>query len=292
VTTRVSQDGTEGRALRPVDLRSRLQFLHPERLLELWDLPQQPQSDVSLLSAIFGTNAQAYEAMRAEFRGAVHQAANEVLETPAVREAVERLPIGEGETVVAVGDSITDDYQSWAEILRAVLSIKRPNNTVSVVNAGISGDTTFDVLRRSWKISASRPDWVIALIGTNDARRDRATGEMLVSHAETERNLRLIRCASLAAGSRRVVWITPPPVLEDRIERDERASARGVFWLNKDIEQKALLVRRQPDIVADVAAAFLSSPIRDLLLPDGLHPSLNGQKCIFSALVRTLASCG
>jgi lysophospholipase L1-like esterase len=49
------------------------------------------------------------------------------------------------------------------------------------------------------------------------------------------------------------------------------------------------VIHRQPDPVVDLQDAFGTPPPPELLLPDGLHPSLAGQKTIVRALVETLS---
>jgi acyl-CoA thioesterase I len=61
---------------------------------------------------------------------------------------VDRLPFRAGEIVVGVGDSITDDLQSWLETVRLLLELRRPEGGIRVVNAGLSAHTTAMVLRR------------------------------------------------------------------------------------------------------------------------------------------------
>ena len=64
---------------------------------------------------------------------------------------------GEGETIVFLGDSLTQDgdWTAWFP-------------EYNVVNQGVGGDTTDDVLARLDRVVAARPDSVLLLIGTND----------------------------------------------------------------------------------------------------------------------------
>jgi lysophospholipase L1-like esterase len=270
------------------DLRARMQLLHPEKTLALWELPHEPETDSALLARIFDADAAIYDGVRAGFRDGARAAASALLRDPRVRAAVDALAFARGEVVVALGDSITDDYQSWAAILGELLALRRLAD-VRLVNRGVSGDTTADVLRRLWHVAPDLPTWVVVLVGTNDARRDNVVGEMLVSHEETARNLTLIRRWAVATGVRHLVWMTPPPVLEESIARSERTAARGLSWRNTDLAEKARLVRRQPDAIVDVSAKFQTGPLDKLILPDGLHPSLAGQTLILTSLLETLA---
>jgi acetyl esterase/acyl-CoA thioesterase-1 len=49
------------------------------------------------------------------------------------------------------------------------------------------------------------------------------------------------------------------------------------------------IVRRRPEPVVDLQAVFGTPANPDLLLSDGLHPSLAGQIAIVTALVRHLS---
>src|SRR5262249_35825936 len=67
----------------------------------------------------------------------------------------------------------TDDLGSWAEILR--------HAGATIVNGGLSGDTTTGARVRLTQLLESEPDLAIVLLGTNDARRH--GGAQLLSHA-------------------------------------------------------------------------------------------------------------
>ena len=69
--------------------------------------------------------------------------------------------------LVCVGDSITHATVSYdyVKILKSALA---PRN-ITVVNAGINGETAWNVLKRADDIIACNPDYITILIGTNDA---------------------------------------------------------------------------------------------------------------------------
>ena len=69
------------------------------------------------------------------------------------------------ETIVCFGDSLTEGAlgASYVELLRGRLPDAR------IVNAGINGDTTLNLLRRLRRdVAPHRPDRVIVLVGLND----------------------------------------------------------------------------------------------------------------------------
>jgi acyl-CoA thioesterase-1 len=90
------------------------------------------------LPAVFGLTPTEYETILDRFARRADAAASDLLTDPAFAAHVDALPFQAGQTVLAVGDSITDDFQSWAEILRHVLRRRRPDLDVQLVNQGLS----------------------------------------------------------------------------------------------------------------------------------------------------------
>jgi lysophospholipase L1-like esterase len=254
-----------------------LRFCHPERILATTRLPGLDALDADVLAGLYGIDAAAHERTRERWRREVELALQGALDDRLVRR-LRGLPFARGDRVVVIGDSITADRQSWAELL--ALALAEIGAGVTVVNGGLSGDTTTGALARSRSLRATRPDHVLVLLGTNDARRHgRADGEMLVSHRETARNLDALRGRFRDTP---VAWITPPPVAPARIARDALLREGDVTWRLADVAAKRRIVRARPEPVVDVWPAFTP----ELLLADGLHPSLAGHVAILRAVSR------
>jgi acyl-CoA thioesterase-1 len=230
----------------------------------------------------------------AEALVAAEDAARRLLHDPELRRCVEALPFAAGDRVVAAGDSITEDPASWAEILRHALRMQRPDDRIEVVNEGVSGDTSVGLLERFGPILERDPDWLLVMIGTNDAcRYGPGATEPTVSDDESRGAIAALG-ERVRAGSRaELVWITPPPVHEERIAiavelgKDEGGETA---WLDVDVSEKARIVRAQRGRLVDLAPAFPAARLERLLQVDGLHPSLEGQLAIAGAVVRTLGS--
>jgi lysophospholipase L1-like esterase len=263
------------------ELERLVQFCHPRKILAGTRLPGR--LDDASLARLYASSIEEPRALRAAFDARAAEAARRLLQDDAVHSAA--LSLGTG-TVLALGDSITDDAQSWAEILRHVLRSVRPG--ARVVNAGLSGDSTTNAIARLHHLACDPPDCVLVLLGTNDARRHRG-GPVLVSSRETARNLVSLHRALATMGRPRVAWIVPPPVLEDCIAADPVLREAELSWRAADVAAKAALVRRMPGLVVDTWPTFGVPPSRELLLPDGLHPSLAGQARIAAAVIETLA---
>jgi acyl-CoA thioesterase-1 len=275
--------------LSPQQFRYVLQFQHKEKTLG-----QIPGVNDATIAALWGIDAATYRETRDRFAARAARAARDLLADPEFAARVDRLPFAPGDTVVGLGDSITDDDQSWLEILRHLLAQRRPQDEITVLNEGVSGDTTSQMISRFLDVVLDEPDWILCLAGTNDARmHGRAPLKTLVSVEESAKNLHMLRHFGTTQTSARWAWMTPAMVIEKQIARDWFLSAFELRWRNEDLAAISAAVadvaRAHGDPVVDLQAVFGLPPDRKLLLPDGLHPSLPGQKAIVSALVHTLS---
>lgn len=275
--------------LRRADLEYVIQFQHPEKMLAR--LPTQPEITDAMIAPFFGLSANAYKEIQSGFAVRAREAARELLENFDFRERVDRLPFEAGTTVVGLGDNITDDLQSWFEILRNLVEERRPQDEIRFVNAGISGDTTSQIISRFLEdVVQQRPAWIISMMATNDARRHgEDPTKILVSHDETEANLNMIRNFAEDQTRANRIWMTPPPVIEDRIADSPFFAPEQLTWRNEDVEEVADIVRGIDDPVVDLRDVIGDPVDPELLLPDGLNPSLEGHRTIAAALVERLS---
>ena len=269
------------------ELEESMQYHHPEKTLV--DLPGGQEIADELLAPFFGTDVRTYREIKGAFTERARRCARDLLQDTRFARLVDRMSFEPGSTVVGLGDSITDDSQSWLEILRNLLNERRPADGIELVNAGISGDTTSGLLGRFLGILESDPAWIFILIGTNDAAfiRNPRT-KPLVSSEETGKNLRALRDLAATLSEARLVWMTPPPAIEARVA--EGSSPSEPTWRNANLAEVARLVREVAgeDPLVDLWEAFGDPPKPELLLPDGLHPSLAGQRAIAATFVEQL----
>lgn len=262
-----------------------VQFFHPER-----EFPDSPAWNDPLLAGLLGVELASYQRLKAHFREQARSAARELLADSAFAERVDRLPFAAGSRVIGLGDSITDDYQSWLEILRYLLEFRRPQDGITVVNAGISGHTTTHIFGRFLDIALQQPDWIIFLGGCNDARAQGLKPvDILVSLPETTKNLAMLRNFAATQTTAQWVWMTPTLVFEEEVTANWLGTDGQCAWSNRDLRAIADVIRQQSDPVVDLQAIFGDPPQRDWLLDDGLHPSLAGQMAIARALVERLS---
>lgn len=263
-----------------------LQYTHLEKLYGY--LPGM----AGAIPGIFGLDREGYDRICAGFDTAARDAAQRLLGDDVVAAQVDALPFRPDQTVLAVGDSQTDDLQSWVEILRHLLDLRRPGHGVRVVNGGLSAHTSAMVLRR-WPATLSqyRPDWVICALGGNDVNR---TGpeptKMQVGLAESVANLRELRRIAAARSRCAWVWITPAPVHEERVAQFQPFRFGESSWRNADIRalSEAMLGFEEP--VVDLSEVIGIPPDPELQGPDGVHVTIAGQAAIATAVVHALSA--
>ncbi|WP_214318092.1 SGNH/GDSL hydrolase family protein [Nonomuraea sediminis] len=253
--------------------------MNTERLIRF----QQPQKvlgylgrlDEERVAGLFGLDLEAYRGILQAFDASARQTAEELLAVPGFAEKVDRLPFEPGQRVAAVGESTTADLQSWFEILRHLLALRRPGDGISLVNLAVSGQTTTQALAALPGLYFQRPDWVLCMLGGNDAMRVAAPhGPTQVSIAETERNLRALE-ASVPA---RWVWVAPTAVDEARVAAYQPFQQARLTWANDDVAAVAKVMPATP-VVAEGAD----------LIEDGVHLSPAGQRAVAAAVVDALS---
>jgi acyl-CoA thioesterase I len=267
-----------------------VQFVHPEKVYGY--LPGL-KGDAAL-AGVYGLDVRTYQAIRSRFDADALRAAHELLADSAFATRVDRLPFRPGTTVVGVGESDMDDLQSWLEILRHLLELRRPQDQIRIVNDGVSGQTTTQALRRLIPILARQPAWIICALGGNDVVRYGAQPtKSQVGPEETARNFAELRHLAATQSDARWVWVTRWVADEARIAAYPPFQ-QGQFSLrNEDFGAVSDVILQQADPadpVVDLRAAIGQPPDPELLEPDGLHPSLAGQRAIAGVLVERLTS--
>lgn len=263
-----------------------LQYTHLEKLYGHF-----PGMRGAALAALYGLDEAGYQAARAEFDQKARGAALELLADSAFAESVSQLPFRAGDTVLALGDSMTADLQSWLEILRHLLAEARPGDAIRVVNGGLSAHTSAMILRRLVPSLAQKPDWIFCLLGGNDVTRiGSAANKPQVSLEETEQNLLTIRRLAAQLTGARWAWITPPPFDEARADAHPPFRMGQSVWRNADLLAVGDFMRRQSEPVIDLQAVFGVPPRPELQGEDGVHPTLEGQKVMAKTVVEYLVA--
>jgi lysophospholipase L1-like esterase len=199
-----------------------------------------------------------------------------LLNDPDFIQALRRLPFVPGDRVGIIGDSISADALSWANLLGDAFAAT--DRGVEVVNESVTGRTTADAIAALPVLLAERPTTVLILLGVNDARRyGPSPGVRMASARETRRNLAALQAMARAAGSSPIL-IAPPPAAPPAVSES--------LWTATDLDELAALVRAADPHAVDLRRA--SSPSPALVLPDGVHPSAAGQVQILRDIVAAL----
>ena len=255
-----------------------LKVLQPERTLGA--LPGAAALTEPIRAALLGLPLEVYGGEQARMLSAAKEAARDLSADPAVA----TLPVNKGDRVVAFCDSHTSYPQSWAVILRELLAARGVEMSISAAG----GDTTTHALVRIGEVVSRQPDWVLFLIGVNDARTQGPNpGKTLVDARETARNLRELHERIARETKARCVWITPPSVNEERVAAHWGLSRFGVRFRNSDIAQVAAAVRELGAPTVDLFASLGARPPEALLMDDGLHFTIAGQKRVAREVVRS-----
>lgn len=258
-----------------------LKVLQPERTLG--SLPGARTLSETARAALVGLPSDVYAAESARMLEGAKKAARELGSEPGVVERIDRLPLADGARIIAFGDSHTSDPQSWATILGELLATRH----VSLAIDAAPGDTTTHGLIRIGQVVAQQPDWILFFIGTNDARtQGPQPKKTLVDHQETVRNLRELQERAARETKARCLWLTPPAVDEERVSSHWGLSRFGVRFRNEDIARVATAVRDLGAPTIDLFSTLGTPPAPELLLDDGLHLTLAGQKRLALEVIR------
>ena len=163
--------------------------------------------------------------------------------------------------IIAFGDSLTAGYglpvsEAYPAQLEAALKAKGRN--VTIVNAGVSGETTRGNLERAKFIHGQNPDIVLLGIGGNDALR-------ALPIADTVKNIR--ETVSILKGGE-----NPPVVMLLSMQSPLNA---GLAY-KKEFDAMYQTVASEFDLILVpfiTAEVFLN---RDYKLPDGIHLNKTG----------------
>jgi acyl-CoA thioesterase-1 len=166
-------------------------------------------------------------------------------------------------TIVCLGDSLTagrglDEADAYPALVQELAHADHLAWTV--VNAGVSGDTSAGGLRRlGWTLKA-RPDWLFVALGANDGLRGQPP-------EETRRNLDAICAQAVAAGTRVAL---AGMILPANYGAEHRAAFAALFPAIAAERKLPLL----PFLLAGVAGKA------ELNQADGIHPTAEGQHLV------------
>ena len=212
--------------------------------------------DERVVAALLGCEPERLREIRSALDSVLNLACDELFAGPGFEDSIRALPFASDDVVVAVGDSITADALSWMELL--VLALRRAGQVgPEIVNAAISSITTSDLIANFEPVVSKNPSHVIAMIGTNDARRHGLGAKArMASPSETARNLQLYVEMVRDLSRAHLILLTPPPIDEKRALQHRPFAESHVSWRFDEVVQVAEIARGQHCQVVDIHRAF------------------------------------
>ncbi|WP_020404775.1 SGNH/GDSL hydrolase family protein [Gracilimonas tropica] len=261
-------------------------FFHVEKRVPLFPGKMNKEAE----AALFGISEQELNTFRENLQENALQAALEILKDDDIIDCLDKIPMDGEETIVAFGDSITEDAQGWFTILKHVLEISTESADFNFINAGVSYNTTSEALRRIDRdVIIHEPDWVIVALGTFDAQRLNISPQRtLLPLSETWENIETIQSILDERVSNPVVWVTPAPVIVEMLNENPLYD----FTIEpKDLGQVQELISGKQGAIIDSTARRMGQegPQAWNYLPDGLHHSLSGHIETTKAIIKKLA---
>ena len=197
---------------------------------------------------------------------------------------VRLLEAGQPVSVACFGDSVTGVYyhtggrRAWCDLVGLALQRLYPRTPVEMINAGVSGNSSADGLRRmEADVLRHQPQLVVAMFGLNDVTR--------VSPEDFRANLRQIVQRSRQVGAE-VILMTPNFVgAGDPVRLPAKVAAYA--QITRD-------VGRELDVpVTDTFRAFEAVQAKDHrawigMMSDAIHPNMRGHKLLAEEVVSTL----
>jgi lysophospholipase L1-like esterase len=219
-------------------------------------------------AVMLGITEAQFVAYSHELESEVREAAERMLADARMAEAIDRLPIPVGGTVMTIGDSITTFRRGYARVLEAMIAIGRADGDIRFLNVAQSGYTSTHCLEETYtRFLAETPDVVFIKVGVNDSKLfGGADTDGLVSLAEYRSNMAAMVGAFLEHTSARPILISPAPVAEAVANNYAGFEDMRMRWRNSDIAAKA-------DAVSEIAARHALTYV-DLIDAFGDSPSL------------------
>ncbi len=261
-----------------------VQFSNIEKRFPLFQGIQDPEA----VADFIGIDVENLKKIRKSFDDQVRQAAEEILKDAVMLEKTGNLPFKPDDTIAVIGDSVTDDRQSWFHIFSSVLDMVVPKASFQYIDASISDSLSADALRRLERdVVAKKPDWVFVALGSQDAMRlHLITGRTLVSLAEFWENINAMESGILQNCKNPPVWITPPPVIPELMQ--QMPLLDGIVD-EQDLRDFREVIAGKTGYIVDPSGSRMGNPPKEWnYLNDGFRPSLAGNMETVRSILLTM----
>lgn len=176
-----------------------------------------------------------------------------------------------GETILFLGDSLTEGYQLAKEDAYPALvekELKKTHKDIKVINGGVSGATSASGMKRlDWYLKA-KPDIMVLALGANDGLRG-------MKLSETEKNLTSV---IEKARGRNIDIILAGMKMPTNMGEKYRAEFEAIF--------PKLAKKYSLPLIPFLLEGVGGKP--ELNLPDGIHPNPKGHEVMAKTVLKVL----
>lgn len=203
--------------------------------------------------------------------------------------AQERFLLSDGETIVFLGDSITQagtSTEGYISLIGVFLGVN--GYEVDTVNAGISGHKSNDMLARlDADVLSHSPDWVSVSCGVNDVWHGFMENRQGVDLPEYQKNMTEIveRCQKAGA---KVLLLTATPIHENPDSPENQKLRAYNAFLRELAKEKDLVLCDQFAAFEDLYEQKLND--RRVLTTDGVHMNPRGNRLMARTILRALGA--
>ena len=203
--------------------------------------------------------------------------------------ATQHFQLQDGDTIVFLGDSITQagaQPEGYVSLFQLFCDVN--GYEVRVINAGISGHKSNDMLTRLQKdVLDHRPTWVSISCGVNDVWHQFLPNHTGVPLEEFQKNMNEIVDRCLQAGAK-VLLLTATPIHE-KLDSPENLLLRGYNeFLRRLAQEKKLLLCDLHQTMAEWYQQKRNE--ENLLTTDGVHMNPRGNRIMAAEILRALGA--
>lgn len=197
--------------------------------------------------------------------------------------------LSDGDSIVFLGDSITQagaQPEGYVSLFKLFCDVS--GYEVKVINAGISGHKSSDMLARLDKdVLAHKPTWVSISCGVNDVWHSFLPNHTGVELPEYKKNMTEIVDRCLDTGVK-VLLLTATPIHEDINSNENQKLADYNEFLRQLAKDKEI-------VLCDLNQVFQSwykQKLNDELLmtTDGVHMNPRGNRIMAAEIIRALGA--
>jgi len=181
-------------------------------------------------------------------------------------------------TVVFYGDSITYAEEGAANQYVGLISRKFPDH--QMVNAGRKGRKSSDIYNLHLAMAAEKPvDVVVLFLGTYDfASPNPDRGKIILSNIKL-----LVQEASINARDCRIVLVTPPDIILERLPEYWKVKRKLGAHTPKELDSYRKLLKEYA-AAEKFPLVELAGKIDPEHMPDGIHPDAKGHEILSKAI--------